>query len=42
MDYSKVLATIDRLSEEINNMSSLDALPSGSIIMTEDDNNGKQ
>jgi len=27
MDYSKVLATIDRLSEEINNMSSLDALP---------------
>ena len=27
MDYSKVLATIDRLSEEINNMQSLDALP---------------
>lgn len=27
MDYSKVLATIDRLSEEINNMASLDALP---------------
>ena len=27
MDYSKVLSTIDRLSEEINNMSSLDALP---------------
>ena len=29
MDYSKVLATIDRLSEEINNMQSLDALPEG-------------
>ena len=27
MDYSKVLSTIDRLSEEINNMASLDALP---------------
>lgn len=38
MDYSKVLATIDRLSEEINNMSSLDALPEGAtIIKTESD-----
>ena len=38
MDYSKVLATIDRLSEEINNMSSLDALPEGTtIIKTESD-----
>ena len=38
MDYSKVLATIDRLSEEINNMSSLDALPEG-IIFKEDNGN---
>lgn len=42
MDYSKVLATIDRLSEEINNMSSLDALPPGTIIKTEEDDNGEQ
>ena len=35
MDYSKVLATIDRLSEEINNMSSLDALPEGTILKME-------
>ena len=35
MDYSKVLATIDRLSEEINNMSSLDALPEGKILKIE-------
>ena len=35
MDYSKVLATIDRLSEEINNMSSLDALPQGTVIKSE-------
>ena len=35
MDYSKVLATIDRLSEEINNMSSLDALPQSIIIKDE-------
>jgi heat-inducible transcriptional repressor len=35
MDYSKVLATIDRLSEEINNMSSLGALPEGIIIKDE-------
>ena len=33
MDYSKVLATIDQLSEEINNMSSLDALPEGTTII---------
>lgn len=37
MDYSKVLATIDRLSEEINNMPSLDALPEGTIIKMESD-----
>lgn len=36
MDYSKVLATIDRLSEEINNMSSLDALPKGIIFKDEE------
>ncbi|MBQ7225455.1 MAG: heat-inducible transcription repressor HrcA [Clostridia bacterium] len=35
MDYSKVLATIDRLSEEINNMASLDALPEGTTIKLE-------
>ncbi|MBO5313522.1 MAG: heat-inducible transcription repressor HrcA [Clostridia bacterium] len=34
MDYSKVLATIDLLSEEISNMSSLDALPEG-IVLTD-------
>ena len=43
MDYSKVLATIDRLSEEINNMQSLDALPqelngmNGTILKLESD-----
>lgn len=37
MDYSKVLATIDRLSEEINNMQSLDALPEGKIFKIESD-----
>ena len=38
MDYSKVLSTIDRLSEEINNMSSLDALPpEATILKTESD-----
>ena len=36
MDYSKVLATIDRLSEEINNMSSLDALPEGKVFKIEE------
>ncbi len=36
MDYSKVLSTIDRLSEEINNMSSLDALPEGRIFKIEE------
>ena len=36
MDYSKVLATIDRLSEEINNMSSLDALPEGITFKDEE------
>ena len=41
MDYSKVLKTIDRLSEEINNMSSLDALPPGTIIKTEEDDDGQ-
>lgn len=38
MDYSKVLATIDRLSEEINNMSSLDALPEGKIFKIGEEN----
>lgn len=38
MDYSKVLATIDRLSEEINNLSSLDALPEGKIFKIGDEN----
>lgn len=41
MDYSKVLSTIDRLSEEINNMSSLDALPEGKIFKIGEDN-GKE
>ena len=36
MDYSKVLATIDRLSEEINNLSDLNMLPGG-VIKEEDD-----
>ena len=36
MDYSKVLATIDRLSEEINNMTSLDALPEGRTFKIEE------
>ena len=38
MDYSKVLSTIDRLSEEINNLSSLDALPEGKIFKIGEDN----
>ncbi len=38
MDYSKVLATIDRLSEEINNMQSLDALPEGKIFKIGEEN----
>ena len=36
MDYSKVLATIDRLSEEINNLTSLDELPEGRILKIEE------